>query len=116
MIIDTYCQQDMSYLQTVNDEDHLPIHLRKILLQKLTTYGSRTDLVKTKASSSSSSILKQLSLISPVERSRVVNMAISHIVSRAAGRQTLVNLACVGVGKGASYLLAKVMKRITSKK
>jgi hypothetical protein len=60
--------------------------------------------------------MKQLSCAASSSQKKIVQNAISHIVSRAAGRQTLVNLACVGLGKGVSYLFAKVMKRIKSSK
>jgi hypothetical protein len=84
-------------------EDYLPSYLQSIMTTK-------------SGSSCPKQLVTALAASSPTSRNQMIQGAIRHIVSRAAGRQTLVNLACVGVGKGFTYVLAKVMKRIKSSK
>ena len=62
------------------------------------------------------SAMKVLANVSSLQRKHIIEKSIKSIVSRAAARQTLVNLACVGIGKGFSYVLAKVLKRLKSSK
>ena len=90
--------------------NYLPSHLHTIMTQNTSASNSHHHLSKdlslgTSASASTST-----------QRTKMIHNAVKHIVSRASGRQTLVNLACVGIGKGFSYVLAKVMKRIKSSK